>query len=96
MFARPSPPSARGFAARSLDRPGGEGLAARLGMGVFVWMGIWVSVCLFVCGWVWVCLCVGGCVECGWVCCVWVGVGVFVGGWGVFVVGGLVFGGVCV
>ena len=29
MFARPSPPSARGFAARPLDRPGGEGLAAR-------------------------------------------------------------------
>ena len=31
MFARPSPPSARGFAARPLDWPGGEGLAARLG-----------------------------------------------------------------
>ena len=30
MFARPSLPSARGFTARLLDRPGGEGLAARL------------------------------------------------------------------
>ena len=30
MFARPSPPSVRGFAARPLDRPGGEGLVARL------------------------------------------------------------------
>ena len=33
MFARPSPPSASGFAVRPLDRPGGEGLAARLGPG---------------------------------------------------------------
>ena len=32
MFARPSPPSTRGFAARPLDRPGGEGLVARLGL----------------------------------------------------------------
>ena len=31
MFARPSPPSARSFAVRPIDRPGGEGLAARLG-----------------------------------------------------------------
>ena len=29
-FARPSPPTARRFAARPRDRPGGEGLAARL------------------------------------------------------------------
>ena len=32
MFARPSPPSARGFAARPLDRPSGEGLVARLSL----------------------------------------------------------------
>ena len=32
MFARPSLPSAHGFAARPLDRPGREGLAPRLGL----------------------------------------------------------------
>ena len=33
MFARPSPPSVRGFAARPLDRPGGEGTTQMLTLG---------------------------------------------------------------
>ena len=37
--ARPSPPSAHGYAARPLDQPGGEGLAARLEMVSYVSTG---------------------------------------------------------